>query len=578
MERRLAAILAIDVVGYSRLMGQDEAGTLSMLTSLRVDLLEPEIGRHHGRVVKLMGDGLLAEFGSIVHAVDCAVAVQDEMARRSASDPGDRRMELRIGVNLGDVIVEGDDLFGDGVNVASRLEGLAEPGGVCLSRAARDQVIDKVAVAFDDLGEHAFKNIARPVHVYRVARQGLDAEAAATVVPRPPKPSIAVLPFVNMSGDPEQEYFSDGITEDIITGLSRLHWFFVIDRNSTFVYRGRAVDAKQVGRELGVRYLLEGSVRKAGNRLRVAAQLVDAVSGAHHWAERYDRELADIFEVQDDITRSVIAAIEPRLVAAEAARSQLRSADDLNAWDLTMRALAHYWKMTAAESEKAIAMLRRAVERYPDYGPAHSMLAFALLVSGHVGWIPESREDAYAEELALRAAELDDEDPWAHLALGYVSFAKRETDGAVREYLRAIDLNPNFATAYGYLGWALVFDGQSEEAIRYFEQAIRMSPRDPLRAFFFSGTGVGHYYARRYEDAVKWTRKAIQLRPSFVAAHRIHCASLAMAGQDEELGPAVERLRALQPNVSIEWIEQHVPYTARAMPHFLDGMRKAGIE
>ncbi|MEE8226339.1 MAG: tetratricopeptide repeat protein [Kiloniellales bacterium] len=387
-----------------------------------------------------------------------------------------------------------------------------------------------------------------------------------------------MLPFENMSGDPEQEYFADGIAEDIITGLSRFHWFFVIARNSSFVYKGKAFDVKQIGRELGVRYILEGSVRKAGNRVRITAQLVDAMSGAHHWAQSYDRDLTDIFELQDEITQSVCAAIEPKLVAAEAIRSEKRSAGDLDAWDLVMRALAHFWKMTTAQSETAIQMLREAVERHPDYGPAHSMLAFALLVSGHVGWISESQDEAYAAELAHRAAEIDDEDPWAHLALGYVAFAARQTDEATRQCLRAVDLNPNFATGYGYLGWTLVFDGQSDEAIRYFEQALRMSPHDPLKAFYCSGTGVAHYYAHRFDEAIEWARRAIRERPGFTAAQRILCAGLAQAGRETETREAMARLREIQPNISIGWIEQYVPYTPRAMPHFLDGMRRAGLE
>jgi TolB-like protein len=579
MERRLAAILAADVVGYTRLMSEDEAGTLAALKAHRSDLIEPKIAEHHGRVVKLMGDGLLAEFGSVVDAVECAAVVQRQMAERNADVQQANRIDFRIGVNMGDVIVEGDDLYGDGVNVAARLEQLAEPGEICVSGAARDQVFDKVDFALDDLGEVEVKNIARPIRIYRVARSSAPAQAAALRPPsRQDKPSIAVLPFVNLSGDPEQEYFSDGITEDIITALSRLRWFFVIARNSTFVYKGRPVDVKQVGQELGVLYVLEGSVRKAGNRIRVTAQLVDTLSGAHHWAQTYDRDLTDIFELQDDITQSVTTAIEPKLVAAEGVRSQNRSPGDLDAWDLVMQALTHYWRMTAAESGTAIEMLHLAVERYPDYGPAHSMLAFALLVSGHVGWTWESHDDEYAADLAHRAAELDDEDPWAHLALGYLAFTKRQTDEAVREYHRALELNPNFGTAYSYLGWAFAFDGQSEEAINIFERAIRMSPHDPLRAFCYSGTGVAHYLAGRYQDAVEWGQKAVRQRPGFTAAYRILCASLAQAGLMEETREMTARLREMQPNVSIAWCETHVPYTPRAMPHFLEGMRKAGIE
>jgi TolB-like protein/Tfp pilus assembly protein PilF len=354
-----------------------------------------------------------------------------------------------------------------------------------------------------------------------VERAHAEPAATAPASPRlPDKPSIAVLPFTNMSGDPEQEYFSDGITEDIITALSRLHWFFVIARNSTFAYKGQHLDVRQVGRDLGVRYVLEGSVRKSGHRLRITSQLLDAMTGNHIWSERYDRELTDIFALQDEITASVAAAIEPKLLAAEAVRSQKRSSEDLDAWDLVMRSLTHYWRMTTEDSRIAIDMLRQAVQRYPNYGPAHSMLAFALLVSSHVGWMPEGHDYSHAAGLAYRAAAFDDEDPWAHFALGYLAFTARQTDSAVREYRRALELNPNFASAYGYLGWALVFDGQSDDAIEHFQRALRMSPHDPLKAFFYSGTGVAHYYARRFDEAVNWAQKAIQQRPGFTAAHR----------------------------------------------------------
>jgi adenylate cyclase len=432
MKRRLAAILAADVVGYSRLMGGDEVGTLARLHTAREEVLQPRIVKHHGRMVKLMGDGLLAEFPSAVEAVQCAVEIQDTLSERNAALPEDKRITYRIGINIGDIIVEGEDIYGDGVNVAARLEHLGQPGEICVSSAARDQVFDKVDFTLEDLGEVEVKNIARPIRIYRVAGTSPPAKVASHTSPaRQDKPSIAVLPFVNMSGDPEQEYFSDGITEDIITALSRLRWFFVIARNSTFVYKGRNVDVKRVGQELGVRYVLEGSVRKAGNRIRVTAQLVDTLSGAHHWAQTYDRDLTDIFELQDDITQSVTAAIEPKLVAAEGVRSQNRSPDDLDAWDLVMRALTHYWRMNTAESDIAIKMLREAVERFPDYGPAHSMLAFAMLVSGHVGWTPESQDYEYAADVAHRAAELDDEDPWAHLALGYLAFMGAEIGASV---------------------------------------------------------------------------------------------------------------------------------------------------
>lgn len=449
-----------------------------------------------------------------------------------------------------------------------------------------DQIAGKLDTPLEDLGDHEVKNIPHPVHVFRMLFDGVKpGRFSPKTIPLADKPSIAVLPFNNMSGDPEQEYLSDGITEDIITALSKLRWFLVIARNSTFVYKGLAVDVKQAGRELGVDYVVEGSVQKAGNRIRISARLIDRTTGNHLWAEKYDRELADIFDVQDEITQTVVATIEPKLVAAEGVRSQRRSGENLNAWQLVMRAMSHFGKLTSKESQSAIALLEEAVQKYPDYGPAHGLLAFALLVSGHVGWIPETGDHRYttklvhrAGELARHAAELDDEDPWAHLALGNYCFIERRTDEAVREYLKAIDLNPNFAIAYGSLGRALVFDGQSEDAVNYFQKALRMSPHDPLVAVFCSGMGTAHYYAHRYDEAVEWCRKGIRERPGYTAVHRILCASLAMAGRTEDAEAAAATLRRLQPNISIAWIEQHVPYTPRAIPHFLDGMRKAGFK
>ncbi len=399
-----------------------------------------------------------------------------------------------------------------------------------------------------------------------------------TLLPRiPDKPSIAVLPFTNMSGDPEQEYFSDGITEDIITALSRLRWFFVIARNSTFVYKGQAVNVKQVGRDLGVRYVLEGSVRKSGPRVRITCQLLDGISGNHIWSERYDRELTDIFALQDEITASVTSAIEPKLLAAEGIRSEARSTEDLDAWDLVARALSHFWKLTAADSANAIAILRQAVEHYPNYAPAHSMLAFALFASGYVGWIPPGTERDFAAQLARRAAELDDSDPWAHLALGYYEFTGRNTEEAIRHFSAALDLNPNFAAAAGSIGFALALDGRSDEAIRHFEQAMRMSPRDPFNSFFFVGIAAAHYLAGRYPEAIKWAKQAVQLRPGYLGAHRILCASLAQAGHVEEAKAVLQTLRQMHPDISLAGIRQSVPYTAGPMEKFLDGMRKAGL-
>ena len=381
-----------------------------------------------------------------------------------------------------------------------------------------------------------------------------------------------------MSGDPEQEYFADGISEDIITGLSKLRWFFVIARNSSFTYKGKAVDVKRVARELGVRYVLEGSVRKGGNRLRITAQLIDASTGNHLWADRYDGELTDVFALQDEITMKVVAAIEPKLLEAEGVRSQSRSPEDLDAWDMVIRANSLFWRLTTAEIEAAISILKQAVERFPDYAPAHSMLAFLLLVSGYVGCNVMDQQVKQAAPFAARASELDDSDPWAHLALGFLAFFRRRTDEAVEEFQRALDLNPNFAAAHGYLGWALAFDGRTDQAIAHLELAIRMSPHDPQNAIFNTGIAVVHYLSGRFTESVDFGRKALQQRSGFTASNRICVASLAQAGQIDEARAALARLKEMHPDLSIAWIEKYVPYTPGPMVKFIEGMRKAGLE
>src|SRR6202047_1218652 len=369
--RRLAAILAADVAGYSRLMGADEEGTLERLKALRRELLDPKIAEHHGRIVKTTGDGLLVEFASVVDAVRCAVAVQQAMPERNGGVAADNRIELRIGINLGDVIVEGDDLYGDGVNIAARIEALADPGGVFVSNTVHDHVRDRLPFVFEDLGEQHVKNIARPVRVYRVRDAGASAKSpVAPALPLPDKPSIAVLPFANMSGDPEQEYFADGIVEEITTAISRLPWLFVIARNSSFTYKGKAIDVKQVERELGVRYVLEGSVRKAGSRVRITGQLIDTTTGAHIWADRIDGSLDDIFELQDQVASSVVCAIEPKLRLAEIERATRKPTNSLDAYDLYLRALAESRKPNLEGSAAAILALRQALTIDPSYAPA----------------------------------------------------------------------------------------------------------------------------------------------------------------------------------------------------------------
>ncbi len=394
----------------------------------------------------------------------------------------------------------------------------------------------------------------------------------------PDKPSIAVMPFQNMSGDPEQEYFADGVVEDIIAALSRMRWLFVIARNSSFSFKGRAMDAKQVGQELGVRYLLDGSVRKSGNRVRISTQLVDASTGNQIWAERYDAELTDIFDLQDQITAKVVGALGARLMEAEGVRSHSRSAENLGAWDMVTRANFLFWRLTKTDSESAIALLQEAVKHYPDYAPAHAMLAFMLLVSRQVGWRYMEPQVNEAAAHASRAAELDEDDAWAHLALGFVAYTRRRTDEAVNEFQRALDLNPNFAAAHGYLGFALVCDGQSDQAIDHSEQAMRMSPQDPQNALFNVALAAAHYLAGRYNEAIVCGRRAMQQRFGLTNGHRVYIASLAQAGKLDEARAALAKLQELQPENSVAWIERNIPYTPRPMAKFLEGMRKAGLK
>lgn len=409
------------------------------------------------------------------------------------------------------------------------------------------------------------------------ARPAIDG--TTPVLTLPDRPSIAVLPFDNMSDGPDQEYFADGISEDLITALARIHWLFVIARNSTFVYKNRAVDVKQVSRELGVRYVLEGSVRRAGTRIRISAQLIDAITGGHHWAERYDREAGDIFAVQDEITRNVVAAIEPRLMAAEGVRALSRSPDDLGAWEHVARAQTQVWRLTRADYETAIEGLTRAVEAYPDYAPARSRLAFRLLFAAHMGWVDRDVGLRLGREHAIRAIALDDCDAWAQTALGYLAMMERRTAEALAAFRRAVEINPNSASAHGDLSRGLAFAGHDREAIEHAEEAIRLSPMDPDMALFLGGIAVAHYGAGRYAEAVRVSEQLLRLRPGFQGAQRLHCASLAQAGRIDEARSYLDIVRREQPQLSLGWIRASVPYqTLQLMERFLDGMRKAGLE
>jgi TolB-like protein/class 3 adenylate cyclase/Tfp pilus assembly protein PilF len=579
--RRLAAILAADVAGYSRLMGADEEGTHERLKAHLHELVEAKIEEHRGRIVKNTGDGLLAEFPSVVDAVRCAVEVQRGMIDREPDVPEERRIRFRIGVNLGDVIVEAHDIFGDGVNISARVEALAEPGGICISGTVRDHIGDRLPYAFEDMGEQHVKNIARPVHVYRVRDRAAHVEPRLLVTPSPltlpDKPSIAVLPFQNMSGDPEQEYFADGMVEEIITALSRIRWLFVIARNSSFTYKGHAVDVKRVGRELGVRYVLEGSVRRAANRVRITAQLIDATTGDHVWAERYDRELADIFAVQDEITERVVAAIEPQLYAAEHLRSQRKSPESLDAWDCIARALSYVGQGTLAGRAEAEALCRRAIALTPGYAHAHSLLAWVLTVRYAVSIQLKAVLGEAAEE-ARTALRLDEQDAWAHMSHGMVLFRMRRPAEAERAYRRALELNPSFALANVTLGWLLAVRGANEEAVKSAERALRLSPSDPrVGAMASHVMTFALFSAEQYSDCVASARELIERYPEHHPAHYVLISAAAMNGDIDLASEALSDLLRLQPDFSLAWLAEVMPWTGEISDRLLEGWRKAGV-
>jgi TolB-like protein len=522
--RRLAAILAADVTGYSRLIGADEGGTLERLRTLRRELLDPKIAEHKGRLVKTTGDGLLVEFGSVVDALRCAVGVQQEMTGRNTGVPPDSRIELRIGINVGDIVVEDGDIFGDGVNVAARLEALAESGGICVAARVQEDVAGKLDLAFEDIGEQQLKNITRPVRAYRVIASAGSASAPANpILALPNKPSIAVLPFANLSGDPEQEYFVDGVVEEIITAIARLPWLFVIARNSSFAYKGKSPDLRQVGRELGVRYVLERSLRKASNRVRITAQLIDTTNGAHIWADRFDGALDDIFELQDEIASRVAGAIEPKLRQSEIERASRKPTESLDAWDLYLRALALRYQYTEESIREAIALLQRVLAIDPSYAPAAALLGSCRLNQrAHgLGKISDAEVDE-AVRLARRAIEAGGDDPgtlWtaAH-KLSYFT-GDHATAGNVVD--RALALNPNSAHAWMVRGLVWNMQSQPDRAIEALEHAIRLSPLDPLGARAFTIlTAAAHFHAGRYELAIEWADRTLAGLPSRVCASR----------------------------------------------------------
>ena len=549
--RRLAAILAADVAGYSRLIGADEGGTLERLKALRRELFDPKIAEHRGRLVKTTGDGFLVEFGSVVDALQCAAEVQREMAGRDAEMPPERRIEYRIGINVGDIVVEEGDIFGDGVNVAARIEALAEPGGIFVSARVQEDAAGRLDLLFEDIGEQQLKNIARPVRVYRVCDPD-SAKAPSTPAPPvlplalPDKPSIAVLPFANLSGDPEQEYFADGMAEEIITALSRIRWLFVIARNSSFTYKGQAVDVKQVGRELGVLYVLEGSVRKGGNRVRITAQLIEAKSGAHLWADRFDGSLEDVFDLQDKVAVSVAGIIEPALQRAEMRRSAERPTTDLSAYDLYLRALAIHFPASKESVSKALSLLEQAITIDPHYGRALSWAAVCLRTLTINRWIdaPDAGRRK-AVEFTRKALQVTDNDPGV-LGNAAIVLAEFGEDIGVPMALvdRALALNPSDARCWYASGVVRLWAGQPDVAISHVETSLRLSPRERTGTSQ-SRLGEARFFQRRFDEAASTLLLSIQENPGAPVAYRFLAACYAHMGRLDEARSIIGQLRSI---------------------------------
>ena len=572
MERRLAAILAADVVGYSRLMGADEAATLAALNAHRRELVDAKIAEHQGRIVKLTGDGMLVEFPSVVNAVVCAAAVQRGMAARNANIPSEQRIDFRIGINLGDVIVEGDDIFGDGVNVAARLEGIAQPGGIAVSGTVRDHIGNRLDVSFEDIGDQTLKNIERPVRVWSWTVDTAPAPASASL-PLPNKPSVAVLPFDNLSGQPEETYFSDGITEDIITGLARFRSLFVIARNSSFAFRGKSIDLAEIGRRLGVSYLLEGSVRRAGDRVRITAQLIEAANGMHLWAERYDRGLDDIFAVQDEVAQIIVSTLAGRIEHAKIQQVLHKPTTSLAAYDCWLRGMAYFKGHAADDNRNAYEMFERAVALDPRYALAHAYLAFAwVALHGHSSASPQVLDTAFAA--ATHALELDPQESRSHRILAHIWLNRRDYNGAEHHFRRALDLNPNDADARATIGHLLALRGRAEEALIWIESAMRLNPLYPTWYNIF--LGIALYSLQRYEEAARALERVAD--QGYWSRTRL-AACYAQLGRTKETEAQVAAILRQKPEFSIaDFLTRDVLLEREEdREHLRDGLIKAGL-
>lgn len=589
VKRRLAAIVALDIAGYSRLMGQDEEGTYRRLTAVMRDVVTPHVRDGDGHIVKTTGDGALVEFASIVAAVNSAVAIQRAMRRREARRALQHRIELRIGVNLGEVISEADDIYGEGVNIAARLEALAEPGGICITQMVAEQIAGRVAVATVDLGDQWLKNIARPVRVLRLALdedrlRGRGAESLWTPARMPivpgfnGRPAIAVLPFGNVGGDPELRYFADGLVEDITTALAGWRTFPVIARDSAFTYKERPADIRKVGRDLGVRYIVEGSVRGRGGVLRVTAQLVDVETTHHLCAERYDREMTDKFGMHDEIVTSIVGALEPELLRAERDRIATQAPPSPGAYDLLQRGLWHHYRRTRQDSAMAQAFFRNALAVDPDYVQAIAALSVCLVQSRLSGW-EDDGDAALAEalELAQRAVFLDSRDPLAHFALGAASLHNGQIEFAIRENEAAIRLNPSHAAAHANLAFANNYLNRPERAYASVSLALRLSPNDPRQFIWMPALAASHYLAGQYEQALDAARRGLAMKPDYLVAARYLVAALGQLGRVEEAAAVIPLLRQRHPDLAAAGSLLARYFNRAALDHIVDGLRKAGF-
>jgi adenylate cyclase len=586
VERRLAAVLATDVAGYSRLMGRDEERTLAQLKTFRKTLVDPGIATHRGRIVKTTGDGMLVEFASAVDAARCAVEVQREMAKQNTDVSPELRIEFRIGIHVGDIIFDDNDIFGDGVNIAARLEGIAEPGGICISDDAHRQIRGKIDIAFDDIGEQSLKNIAEPMRAWHIRLAGEAAPAIRSSssaiqvqdLALPDKPSIVVLPFDNMSAEAGQDYLADGIVEAITAALSCIRSFFVIARSSAFTYKGRATNARDIGKELGVAYLLEGSVQKAGNRLRIIVQLIETEGGAHVWSSRFDGAIDDFFDLEDRITEQVAGALQPSIRIAEIERSRRKRPQDLGSYDFTMRAMPHVWALEKEESAKALELLEKALAIDPEYPLALSLAGWCHAQRSVYNWADDiAVSQAMARSLAERAAEMSGDDPIILAVLGAVHTFVRNY-GTARVLLeRAVTLDPNAAWAWSRLGWLENYADRSQKAIGNFERALRLSPIDPMNFNNFVGMGSAHEVAQEYDTAAGFYRRALEERPNASWIYRNLASSLSGAGRVEEAKQAFAELMRSYPDLTVSKYKQAMVFSPAVLDRMAEYLRKLGL-